>query len=60
MQLDFKNWLMKETGTSTNSIAVYARPIMPGIVRRGDLPPWQGEDYDKKEKKKLSGSKKKK
>ena len=60
MNLDFKNWLMKETGTFTNSVAVYAQPIIPGTVRRGNLPHWQDEDDDKEKKKKLLEKKKKK
>jgi hypothetical protein len=60
MELDFRNWLMQETGTFTNSIAVFARPMMPGMVRRGNLQPWQEEGYDKEEKKKLLGPDKKK
>lgn len=33
MMLDFKDWLMKEEGTSTACVASFARPVM-GVVRR--------------------------
>ncbi len=53
MILDFKNWLMQETGTSTACVAHFARPVM-GIVRRNaaQLEPIGFEKKRKKKKKK--------
>ncbi len=55
MILNFKNWLMKETGTSTASVAHFARPIT-GVVRRNqvNLEPITFEKKRKKKKKKKS------
>jgi hypothetical protein len=46
MILDFKNWLVKENGTSTACVATFAQPVI-GMVRRSTP-----KDDDKKKKKK--------
>lgn len=49
MKFGFKDWLLEnESGTSTASIAGFARPVM-GMVRRGS---WEGEEVSFKKKKK--------
>jgi len=48
MKLDFKTWLAdrekNESATSTACIAGFARPVIPGMVRRTKLPFWGEED----------------
>jgi hypothetical protein len=34
IKLEFKSWLLKEVGTSTASVAVFARPIFSEPVKR--------------------------
>jgi hypothetical protein len=43
MNLSFKEWLIKEVGTSTSSVACFLQPLLSEPVRRG---------WDKKPKKK--------
>ena len=47
MILNFKDWLVKENGTSTACVASFARPVM-GMVRRTSVEPL----LNKKKKKK--------
>jgi len=48
IKLDFKDWLSQreknENATSTACIAGFARPVIPGLVRRMRLPFWGEED----------------
>lgn len=48
MKLDFKDWILKETGTFTNAIATFSQPFM-GMVTRG----YNTEEKKKKKKKKI-------
>lgn len=54
--MSFKEWLkLQEVGTGTNSIAVFARPVGIGMVKRTPIPSVGNdandeEDDDKKKK----------
>lgn len=50
IEMKFKDWLLDrekaevENTTSTSCIANFARPIIPGMIRRMRLPYWGEED----------------
>lgn len=44
--MTFKDWLMKEVGTGTNSIAGFSRITLPLVTRK-----WPDEGKEKKKKK---------
>jgi hypothetical protein len=50
MKLDFRDWLLSEVGTGTNSVAVFARPIFGDAIRRTWPPFTTVEDEEKKKK----------
>jgi len=49
--LSFKEWFYKEAMTSTSCVAGFARPALPGPVRRGKMPKFDELDIDNKKKK---------
>lgn len=50
--MSFKEWLkIQEVATSTNSIAVFARPVGIGMVKRTPIPPVGEDDKDNEKKK---------
>jgi len=56
--MDFKEWLkIQEAGTNTACIAVFARPALPGPVRRVFASHWGKEDPFFKKRKRKRGNK---
>ena len=52
MNLDFKGWFYTEAGTSTASVAIFARPIFGGGAEvQRTWPDFWGKDDDEKKKK---------
>lgn len=47
--MNFKEWFYKEAMTSTGAIASFARPVIPGHVRRGQMPMFDELDDDQDE-----------
>lgn len=59
--MTFKEWLkVQETGTGTSAIAVFARPIFSGPIRRADHDDLKLDDDDEEEHRRKKRKKKKK